>query len=157
MFDKKKYNKDYHKKDYEKNKESIDKVNKKYYAEHKEEQTEYKRNWYLKNQERRKLRASEIYHSKGISVKRQNNLMANYNLSLEGYNKLFQVQSGCCAICKRHQSEFKKALCVDHDHKTGKIRGLLCQKCNQGLGLFNDNVLLLREAILFLEITNKGE
>ena len=43
---------------------------------------------------------------------------------------------GCCAICKTHQSKLGKTLEVDHDHDTGVIRGLLCHKCNVGLGYY---------------------
>jgi hypothetical protein len=49
---------------------------------------------------------------------------------------MFEDQKGCCGICKRHQSEFKKRLGVDHNHSTGKIRKLLCDRCNLGLGFY---------------------
>lgn len=52
---------------------------------------------------------------------------------------MFEEQAGCCKICKRHQSEFKKRLDFDHCHETGKSRGLLCNQCNQALGLMKDN------------------
>lgn len=70
-----------------------------------------------------------------------------YNVSLEEYNKMFEAQSGCCAICKTHQSEFTRALHIDHCHKSNKIRGLLCVNCNTGLGHFKENVGLLQQAI----------
>ena len=57
-----------------------------------------------------------------------------YGLSPEDWQKMFDEQHGQCAICRKHQDEFKgkrrKRLCVDHDHKTGFIRGLLCSNCN---------------------------
>lgn len=47
--------------------------------------------------------------------------------------KLSDAQTACCAICKKHESNFKKRLAVDHNHKTGKVRGLLCYRCNKFL------------------------
>jgi hypothetical protein len=64
----------------------------------------------------------------------------DYNITIEEYNEMFDDQKGCCKICGRHQSEFKQRLCVDHDHKTGKIRGLLCHTCNRFLGYIDDNI-----------------
>ena len=73
-----------------------------------------------------------------------------YNISIEDYNQMFSNQNGCCAICKRHQSEFKKALAVDHDHKTGQVRGLLCSGCNLALGNAEDSIEILSSAIQYL-------
>lgn len=61
----------------------------------------------------------------------------------------FLSQNGCCKICKSKENE--KFLSVDHCHKTNKFRGLLCQKCNTGLGLFNDDQKLLLIAIEYLK------
>jgi len=55
------------------------------------------------------------------------------------YDRLYQVQSGCCAICKRHQTELTKSLAADHDHTNGTIRGLLCTRCNTLLGMKEDS------------------
>jgi len=85
---------------------------------------------------------------------RNTQLMAKFNMSLDDYNKLFQEQNGCCAICGKHQSELKKSLGVDHDHTTGKIRGLLCVKCNIAIGMFDEDLIMLDNAKIYL-ITNK--
>jgi hypothetical protein len=74
-----------------------------------------------------------------------------YGISQDQYNVLFERQSGCCAICKTHQRTLHRKLAVDHDHHTGKVRGLLCAKCNCGLGNFNDNLNVLMKAALYLE------
>ena len=66
------------------------------------------------------------------------------------YNNLYKLQQGKCAICGRHQSEFKNALHVDHDHKTGIVRGLLCAKCNTMIGRAFDNKQLFLNAIKYL-------
>lgn len=71
--------------------------------------------------------------------------------SLEKYNTLFKSQDGKCNICQKHQSELKYSLCVDHCHKTDKIRGLLCDNCNQALGLLKDDIESLKRAIKHVE------
>jgi len=73
-----------------------------------------------------------------------------YGLTLDDYNKLFSDQKGCCLICKKHQSDLVKKLGVDHDHATGKIRGLLCSSCNAAIGLLEDDIALLQRAISYL-------
>lgn len=55
--------------------------------------------------------------------------------NLQFYPILFEIQNGCCAICGRRESQFKQKLAVDHDHKTGIIRGLLCDRCNIAVGI----------------------
>lgn len=73
---------------------------------------------------------------KGKIVSRKGKLKNLYGLSSEDYNILFQKQKGCCAICGTHQKDLKRHLDVDHDHKTGDVRGLLCSGCNRNLGRF---------------------
>lgn len=53
-----------------------------------------------------------------------------YGITIEDYNRMFDHQKGRCAICKKHQSELNKRLHIDHNHDTGKVRGLLCSWCN---------------------------
>src|SRR6267142_6623170 len=71
-------------------------------------------------------------------------LKYHHNLSLEDFEKMKEKQKGLCYICEKSpELGSRKTLFVDHCHKTKKIRGLLCQKCNSGLGMFNDNIELL--------------
>lgn len=65
------------------------------------------------------------------------------NFEVKDYNRIFQIQGGRCKGCNRHQSEFKKSLIADHDHKTGRFRGLLCFQCNFILGNAKDNTEIL--------------
>mgnify|MGYP001557841768 CR=1 FL=1 len=58
----------------------------------------------------------------------------NYGLSPEEYQRLHRAQGGACAICRR-----RLKLHIDHDHQSGRVRGLLCNSCNNGLGRFADN------------------
>ena len=68
------------------------------------------------------------------------------------YNFLFKRQRGRCAICGIHQFKLYRRLCVDHDHKTGKIRGLLCDGCNIKLAGF-DNKIFKKKAEMYLKAT----
>jgi hypothetical protein len=74
-----------------------------------------------------------------------------FGISIEEYDKMFQKQNGVCAICYRKEvASHIRSLAVDHCHKTGKVRGLLCTSCNQGIGHLKDSVVLLENAIRYL-------
>lgn len=79
-----------------------------------------------------------------------------YNITAKQYELMLKSQNGVCIICgksetKRDRSKNIQPLSVDHNHLTGKVRGLICNKCNVGLGNFNDNPELLRKAAFYLE------
>jgi hypothetical protein len=76
------------------------------------------------------------------------------NISRFDYAKLLVEQNNCCAICGIAATEIKRELSVDHNHETNKIRGLLCDHCNLGLGNFRDSTTLLSLAIEYLERTD---
>ncbi len=97
-----------------------------------------------KNHKKSKRTYSPEYHKNWF-------LKYKYGITIDSYNSLFLKQEGKCAICKTHQSELPKKLYVDHCHKTGEVRGLLCKKCNSGLGFFNDDSLLIHEALTYLQ------
>lgn len=82
---------------------------------------EYKRDWYLKN----KLSCTK------------STLKRLYNLTLEKYKIMLKAQNGVCAICEGVNPS-GKLLAVDHNHKTGIIRGLLCSRCNTRLAVLDD-------------------
>lgn len=83
--------------------------------------------------------------------------LKKYGLTQEQYDKMYAEQDGRCAICSceiSHTSEDRYlSSCVDHNHKTGKVRGLLCWDCNVGLGKFFDNPEIIRNAISYLQST----
>lgn len=85
--------------------------------------------------------------------KRKQKLKADYNISVEEYNKLLMSQNGGCKICNKNNNG-KKHFAVDHCHLTGVIRGLLCTNCNITLGLMKDNSQLLQNAINYLKETS---
>jgi hypothetical protein len=89
------------------------------------------------------------------------NLKQAFNINSKDYNELLKTQKGKCAICKKEEKAFtkygkKRNLAVDHCHKTGKIRGLLCTKCNTAIGSFEDNLELLNNAIKYLKYYDKN-
>lgn len=83
------------------------------------------------------------------AYQRNLNLQHSYGITSERYDAMLHDQHGVCAICGK--AERSKPLSVDHDHETGFIRGLLCQNCNTGLGMFNDSIRLLAGAIVYLQ------
>jgi hypothetical protein len=93
-------------------------------------------------------KAKKWYKANPETVK-NGDLKREYGITLEQYNQLIKQQNGVCAICGK--SETGKALSIDHDHNTGKIRGLLCQAHNRALGMFHDNLEELKSAIKYLE------
>ena len=103
------------------------------------------------------MKEQKIYRHKP-STKQQilkNRLKTKYNMTLEQYDHMFEEQNGLCAICGQSETRLFNGsitrLCVDHNHKTGKIRKLLCHRCNSSIGQFEDNIELLAKAIQYLE------
>jgi hypothetical protein len=72
-----------------------------------------------------------------------------HGISLEQYTEMLTKQNGVCAICHEVNTD-GRALAVDHDHQTGKIRELLCLRCNTTLGQYDDNMFLIMELINYL-------
>ena len=129
----------------------------------KESLKESQRKWREKNKERLRLehqarRAKDPERDKAIKQKyREANkdkrtnyeLVKKYGITLEEYNQMSAAQNNVCDICKepetrRHQNGTLCRLAVDHDHFTGKVRGLLCWRCNSAMGSFEErNVPIL--------------
>lgn len=78
------------------------------------------------------------------------NLRNKYGITEADYDLTLDRQGGGCAICGRRECATKKALAVDHDHVTGKVRGILCGSCNRALGLMKDSPDLLAKAAEYL-------
>lgn len=84
-----------------------------------------------------------------LSIQRRGHLRAKFGLEMDDYEKLLKKQRGRCAICRK--PEIGKRLAIDHCHKTNVVRGLLCSKCNRGLGHFDDNLKYLTKAVEYLK------
>lgn len=105
-----------------------------YNQSRKNRNVEIRRQWYYRN-------------SNGKTANYRRQLMKLYGITLEKYREMCNEQEFCCKICNR----FDEHLVVDHCHKTMAVRGLLCRKCNTGIGQFSDDVNLLKSAITYLE------
>ncbi len=88
------------------------------------------------------------------------NLKRFWGITLDEYLQMLESQGGICAICRNPETTKTKAtgttwtLAVDHSHLTGKIRGLLCSRCNQGIGNFRENPEFLLSAVDYLKRVN---
>jgi len=106
--------------------------------------------WVINNPEKMK-RANE--RRKFI---RKTDIWVKLGITHDIYSSMMKEQGGVCAICGGKETQFtpktkrRKRLAVDHDHLSGKVRGLLCDKCNRGLGMFKDSKQNLSNAILYL-------
>ncbi len=80
------------------------------------------------------------------------NLKNNFGISYEEWQLMLDSQNGKCKICSRHRTEFVRDFHVDHDHATGKVRGLLCHNCNNLLGQARDDIMVLNKAIEYLTV-----
>ncbi len=74
-----------------------------------------------------------------------------YNLSVTEYEELYQEANGKCQVCGIPETSLKKRLAVDHCHTTGKVRGLLCSKCNTALGQLNDDLEIISSLYSYLK------
>lgn len=83
--------------------------------------------------------------------RRNSHLKKRFGLTLDEFESMLISQGAACAICGTGTSDGGKSFHVDHDHKTGKVRGLLCGRCNRAIGQFADNPSLCRAAAAYLE------
>jgi hypothetical protein len=87
--------------------------------------------------------------------KRENHLKRSYGFTTEDYEFALQNHKYVCAICRQPETYKYKGkivrLAIDHNHKTGCYRGLLCGRCNSGIGLFEEDIAILQQAIQYLE------
>lgn len=133
---------------YKNNREHVKEKSRKWAKNNKERTLENARNWARNNPEKRKL----------ISIRHK--LKKIYKITLDQYLDLEQLQAGLCAICQQPEANTTAktklgSLAVDHNHKTGKVRGLLCKGCNMALGNMKESPERLRAAAIYLETHNE--
>ena len=115
---------------------------KEYYAKNKEKITADNRRRYAEQR--------DVYYERLIKNK--------YGMTVADYDRMFEEQGGVCKICEQTcnhpQRREAGTLSIDHCHTTGKVRGLLCSKCNTAIGYFDDSINTLKRAIDYLEASN---
>ena len=124
-----------------------------YQKSDKEQRRKQDKRYYLKNKEqickrireKRAQMSGEQQHSRD-----RKRTLRVHKITPEQYDQMLAEQNGRCAICGVHQSKFKSTLAVDHNHKTGENRGLLCVRCNVRLGVV-ENRGFIRKATAYLE------
>jgi len=147
------------------NREKAKAATRAYYLKNKERCNAYQKQWHAKNMDKvrasrtkwiknnkDKVRASfNAWRKRNPEWTRDQHYRLKFGITLDQYNSMGDAQNWVCKICGQKQSEHpSKALCLDHDHATGKVRGLLCFACNRGLGGFRDNPEWLMNACKYL-------
>lgn len=116
-----------------------------------------KRKPYFDSRKNLKRKYDKNYKQENKEQIKAKSLKYVYGFSIEEYKHLVKTQKNKCAICKKYETlvDYRtnkiRDLSVDHCHKTNGIRGLLCSKCNMAIGLLEDNIKLLENAIKYLK------
>jgi|694.fasta_scaffold41796_19 hypothetical protein len=117
---------------------------------------EYRRKYRLRNSSQER-ESQKRYRDNNKDKRKNGMLLWRFNITLEEYQVLFETQGGVCKICnnpetaKKNKSEELRMLAVDHDHNTGKVRGLLCARCNVQLGHYEKTKPRAQEFENYLE------
>jgi len=98
-----------------------------------QEELSRQQRWHKRNEEKQRL------------YRREYNIKKRYDITAEEYDKLFSA-SPVCELCGIRESKH-----LDHNHKTGKIRGVLCNQCNRGLGMLGDTIESIEDALDYLK------
>ena len=140
----------YSKEFYQKNKEKIKANNKKYSLEHKMKIINRYKKYYQNNKEKIKVK-NKKYRDTHKEWKKEYQLKRKYGLSISDFNNMLLAQNMRCAICNEpFDLNNPHSIHVDHNHKTGKIRGILCSNCNWAIGYFKDNPEYIDNASKYL-------
>ena len=148
---------EWHKQNRLRNQEKVKAMARKSAIKHRVNNNAKKMERYYANPEKSKERYKAEYqmnkHKESYQKRLRNSTLKRlYGITIEDFDSMYIEQGGCCAICGKHQSELNRTLSVDHCHETGKVRGLLCRKCNAGIGHFDDDLGTMRNVIKYLEL-----
>jgi hypothetical protein len=131
---------------------SCKKISNKNYREH---NPDYSKVYYQDNKERID-KLSVLWHHNNKEILKDGALRKKYGITLQQRTIMSEEQGGRCKICNiEEKHSTRQALCVDHDHDTGAVRGLLCGRCNVGLGMFQDSSEFIIKAATYLQENGK--
>ena len=130
----------------EQNPELVKQKNAENYKKNRERILQYKK----KHRENNRGKLNHERREKRKLMPKCTRYMSRYGVNEEWYKLQMQIQKNKCAICGLESTNFKKRFAIDHCHATGKVRGLLCDLCNKGLGHFKDKASNLKAAIQYL-------
>jgi hypothetical protein len=109
-----------------------------------------KRKYYTDNHAAMLVKGAK-YRAEHPEVYRSFILKKNFGITISEYDAMLSRQKGVCAICEKpNRYKDGRRLAVDHDHATGKVRGLLCGRCNKGIGLLQESIPTIERAIVYL-------
>lgn len=130
-----------------------------YHAANKDERNARRRQWSIENKEKEKAGRKAWYQANKSGKFLDTFLRSKYGITLEDYGRLLINQGGGCAICHRSDAGVSdgRRLHVDHDHQTGRVRGLLCHSCNSLLGHARDQQDILRGAVRYLSLPQEPD
>lgn len=132
---------------------------KKFEGKIREQQKIYQFKWYNDNKERLKKNFKAYYeiNKEAFKIRNKKSYFRRYGITYEEAMAMWIKQNKLCRICNTELlplgTQLTKGFCVDHDHKTGKFRGILCHNCNAGIGMFKENIELIKLAVKYLEDT----
>lgn len=117
--------------------------------EQRKKRSEYMKIWKANNPERTLELARNAYRNHREEILKKNKVhgIEKYGISIEEYNQMLDSQNYTCYICNKPVKDNKR-LHIDHDHSTGKVRGLLCSKCNGALGWYENNFEKINEYLV---------
>lgn len=141
--------KEYRSKRYIENRGSILEKQKKYLSDNSEKRKTYVKKYHLENKDKIKEKSKEKWSNLSREQKREINCK-KMGISIFWWNETFKSQNYSCAICKSEVPKSKNDFCIDHCHSSGKIRGILCYKCNLAIGYFQDDTVIINNAIMYL-------
>jgi hypothetical protein len=104
---------------------------------------------YQKHKDKRAAYGQAYYQLPETKARHLRMRLSRYGLTLEEYQLLLEKQEGRCAICRTDQFG-RREICIDHCHETGRVRGLLCHRCNAAIGHFQERLDLVQAAVVYL-------
>lgn len=141
------HQREYQRKWRERNRQHVNQLAREWSKKNLARRREIQKDFYWRHRAEQRERYRNYWNNGGKRVHQNAMLKRKYGISLQEKEALLLKQEGCCAICDKPLLKPH----VDHDHKTGRVRGLLCTACNHALGTFKDSVKILRAAIAYLE------